>query len=61
MPYGTQKSIEHCQTTDAANAGFGTKQLSSNQGNFMAANALQDGNASNQGEKEPQHPQGRDV
>ena len=61
MPYGTQKDVAHCQTTDAANAGFGTKQLSSNQGNFMASNKLQDGNASNQGEKEPQAPQHGDV
>jgi len=55
------KSIEHCQTTDAANAGFGTKQLSSNQGNFMASGALQDGGASQKGSKEPQDAQSRDV
>lgn len=55
------ESLRACQTTDAANADFGTKQLSSNQGNFLAAASLQDGNASDQGEKQPKTSQGLDV
>lgn len=51
MAYGSNKSIEHCQTTDAANNGFGTKQLSTETPDVLYPNKLQDGGASQKGAK----------
>lgn len=43
-----------CQSSDAANAaGFGTKQLSENQGDYAKANAIKDGGVSGKGQNEP--------
>lgn len=58
MAYG--KMIEECQTTDKANAGFGTGGLTSTP-DVLTANKLQDGGASQKGAKEPQAPQHQDV
>lgn len=42
------------QATDSANAsGFGTNQLSTRQPDVLKSNKLQDGGASNKGQKEP--------
>lgn len=51
MSYDSNKSLAHCQTTDKANSGFGLGGLSSDQGEFLAANKLQDGGASQKGAK----------
>jgi hypothetical protein len=50
MSYGNSKSVEHCQTTDKANAGFGTGGLTST-GELLKAGTLQDGGASQKGAK----------
>ena len=54
MAYG--KMIEQCQTTDKANAGFGTGGLTSTP-DVLLANKLQDGNASQKGAKQPNEQQ----
>jgi hypothetical protein len=46
--------LKRCQTTDEANNTPGeTAGLSSNQGKFLPSGKLQDGGASNKGEKDP--------
>ena len=51
-------SPEMRQTSDRANAsGEGTKGLSENQPDVLKASSLQDGGASNKGQKEPQGAQ----
>ena len=56
------KSVELCQTTDAVNGrGFGTNQLSENQGDYLKASNLEDGGDSAHGFKQPKAPQHQDV
>ena len=53
--YGS-KSLEHCQTTDKANAEWGMNGLHST-GELHAASKLQDGGASQKGAKQPNEQQ----
>jgi len=47
------------QSSDSANSsGFGTNQLSTRQPDVLKSNSLQDGGASNKGQKEPEDKTG---
>lgn len=51
--------LQNRQSSDSANAsGFGTNQLSSRQPDVLKSNKLEDGGASNKGQKEPENKTG---